>query len=588
MAYNDPTLQEIKDRLNIADVISSYIQIKKAGSSFKALCPFHSEKTPSLQISPQKQIWHCFGCGEGGDIFGFVMRYENVDFKEALKILADKAGVQLPQYRPADPREQSEKELLLRINDFASRFYHKILLEDKAGGPALEYLKNRGLTEGTIKQWQIGYAPDDFYALEQALTKKKVSPEDMVKAGVSAKNERGQIYDRFRGRVTFPIFSYMGDVVGFSARILHDDGKSAKYINSPETLIYNKSQTLFGLNFAKDEIRRKDEMVIVEGQMDCISLQQAGFKNVIASSGIAYNEQAVAFTLAHRLSKNIKLCFDADSAGQMAVKKAGEMLVRLGFRVKVVVLEQVKDPDELVRKSPGLWEKAVAEAVWFLDLQMDIAEKKFAQDPVAQKHYLSEEVIPLLGAVTDPLEQDHYVRKLMEKFNISERVIRDQINKFGSGKPNNQAKKIETADVLFRPNVLEKEILGGLLVYPEFKAMVLSQIAEDEFEDPVIKDFIRKLLAKDEAAAARETVAKEAVFMVESQRDVLEGGAGQQLRELKKSFALFKVNALKRKQQRLNLDIRQAEATGEKQALEKLNREFAWLSEERMRFEKLT
>jgi DNA primase len=287
---NNPILQEVKDRLNIADIIAGYIPIKKAGVNFKALCPFHHEKTPSLQISPQKQIWHCFGCGEGGDAFGFVMKYENIDFKEALKLLADKAGVKLPEYRPADPKEQSERELLLRINDFAARFYHEILIKNQLGAAALEYLKNRGLTEGTINQWQIGFAPEDFHVLERALAQKKVSAQDLVLAGVSAKNERGQIYDRFRGRITFPIFDYFGNAVGFSARILIDDGKSAKYVNSPETSVYSKSKILFGLNFAKETIRKQDEAVVVEGQMDCISLHQGGFKNVVASSGTALTE----------------------------------------------------------------------------------------------------------------------------------------------------------------------------------------------------------------------------------------------------------------------------------------------------------
>ncbi|MEK7161826.1 MAG: DNA primase, partial [Patescibacteria group bacterium] len=363
----DTILQEIKDRLDIVDVISGYIPVRKAGMNFKAPCPFHNEKTPSLIISPQKQIWHCFGCGEGGDVFGFVIKYENLDFKDALKLLAGKAGVTLPQYQPQDKGAVDEKELLLRINNFAARYYHEVLTTSSAGRPALGYLKARGLTDGTIKQWQIGYAPEEFHFLEQALVKKKVALNDLVKAGVSAKNERGQIYDRFRGRVTFPICNYFGDVVGFTARILHEDGKSAKYINSPETAIYNKSKTLFGLNFAKEVIRKKDEMVIVEGQMDCISLHQAGFNNVIASSGTAYNESAVDFTSARRLSKNVKLCFDSDLAGQMALKKTGEMLLRQGFRVKVVTLIAAKDPDELVRKSPWLWDKAVSAAVWFLD-----------------------------------------------------------------------------------------------------------------------------------------------------------------------------------------------------------------------------
>lgn len=320
---NDPILQDIKDRLNIADIIAGYIQLKKAGVNFKAPCPFHNEKTPSLIVSPQKQIWHCFGCGEGGDVFSFVKKIENLEFKDTLKLLAEKAGVKLPSFRPENKQLQDEKELLLRINNFASRFYHQALVKESLGKVALEYLQKRGLSYETIKKWQIGFAPDEFHILEKALLAKKVSPEHMVKAGVCAKNERGQIYDRFRGRITFPIFNYLGEVVGFSARILVDDAKSAKYINSPETSIYSKSQILFGLNFGKEMARKKDEVVVVEGQMDCIAAHQAGFFNTVASSGTALTLGQL--NLIGRLTKNLKFCFDSDQAGQNASRKAGEL-----------------------------------------------------------------------------------------------------------------------------------------------------------------------------------------------------------------------------------------------------------------------
>jgi DNA primase len=583
---NDPVLQDIKDRLNVADVIAGYIPVKKAGSSFKALCPFHSEKTPSFQISPQKQIWHCFGCGEGGDIFGFVMKYENLDFKDALKILADKAGVQLPSYRPENKPQQDEKELLLRINDFAARYYHEILIKDSRGKAALEYLKNRGLTEGTIKLWQIGFAPDDFHALERALLAKKVNLQDAIKAGVITKNERG-MYDRFRGRVTFPIYDYFGNTVGFSARILNDDGKSAKYINSPETVIYNKSRTLFGLNFAKDSIRKKDEMVIVEGQMDCISLHQAGFKNVIASSGTAYNESAVDFTSARRLSSNVKLCFDSDLAGQTALKKTGEMLLKQNFKIKVVTLTSAKDPDELVKKSPGLWEKAVQESVWFLDWQMDAAEKNFAKDPVEQKHYLSEQVIPLLGAIADPLEQDHYVHKLATRFLISEKTILEQIKKQAAGKKpelNQVNQNIPNGSLL-----LEKEILGGLLVFPEYLSEIKDRLTVEDFENTEVRELINSILLGNTGflELKNSSLAKETQFMVESQLDELLGNQTVLMKDLQKAFAILKIGAIKKRQQQLQNEIKNAENSNNKARLDELSKEFAQISGERIKFEVL-
>lgn len=608
---DNTTLQDIKDRLNITDVISGYIQVKKAGTSFKALCPFHHEKTPSLQISPQKQIWHCFGCGEGGDIFGFVMKYENLEFKEALKLLANKAGVQLPDYKPANPKEQSEKELLLRINDFAARYYHQILINDKRGAGALEYLKNRGLTEKTIEKWQIGFAPDDFHSLEQALAKKNVSTQDAVKAGVLAKNERGQIYDRFRGRITFPIFDYNGDVVGFSARILQDDGNSAKYVNSPETIIYSKSKILFGLNFAKNAIRKSDEAVIVEGQMDSITAHQGGFENVVASSGTALTLEQL--NLLGKLTKNLKFCFDADQAGQIASKKAGELALRQGFRLKVIMLEKIsafakasadgrqsiipaeagdyqwrpKDPDELIKKSPGLWEKAVKEARWFLDWQMDFAQNKFAEDPVEQKLFLSSAVVPLISFIADPLEQDHYVRKMAERFNIFERTIREQIKKLSVAQLSAQNKPAD-ASISPKINVQEKEILGGMLLYNGFAQEVLANIDDENFSDPAIKELIGKFRVGKTEEFKNETLAKEAIFMVESQKESLAGGETEQQKELKKTFALFKLKALKNRQQQLSLLIKQAETENDRLRVEQLNKEFALVSEQRMKFEKLS
>jgi DNA primase len=579
----DQILQDIKDRLNVADIIAGYIPIKKAGVNFKAVCPFHNEKTASLVISPQKQIWHCFGCGEGGDIFGFVIKYENLEFRDALKLLADKAGVKLPEYRPHDENEVNEQEQLYRINDFAARYYHEILLKDKRGSQALDYLKNRGLTDGTIKQWQIGFAPDDFHALERALVAKKVSLSDALKAGVISKNERDQMYDRFRGRVTFPIFNYFGRIVGFTARILNDDGKSAKYINSPETAIYNKSGVLFGLNFAKEQIRKKDEIIIVEGQMDCISLHQAGFKNAVASSGTAYNQSAVALTNARRLTKNIKLCFDSDEAGQMALRKAGEMLLKAGFLIKVIAIKSAKDPDELVRKSPGLWEKAATEAVWFLDYYINLAQTNSSEDAVTQIHYLSDQVLPLLNYVQDPLEMDHYIHQITTKFPINEQTVR---NKLKTSKVDNITKnKLQNTKEKNLPSLLlEKEVLGGLLTDKNFLTEVRSQLGPEDFEYPDIQKAVIAVL-DDSSIEDQSPLAKEAQFMVESQLEELDGNQTLLLRELLKAFALLKMNAIKKLQQHLQTEIKMAEIAKNKIKTLELSQKFAQLSAQRMKIE---
>jgi len=581
----DQITQEIKDRLDVAELIGGYIQVKKAGVNFKALCPFHNEKTPSMQISTQKQIWHCFGCGEGGDIFSFVQKYENVDFKEAIKLLADKAGVKLPNYRPPDAQAETEKDLLYRINDFAARYYHQILIVDAKGKEALQYLKNRGLNLKTIEKWQIGFAPDDFHGLEQALNKKKINSQLLVKAGVSVKNERGQVYDRFRGRITFPIFDYFGKVVGFSARILKDDGKSAKYVNSSETAIYSKSKILFGLNFAKESARKKDEMVIVEGQMDCISSHQAGILNVVASSGTAFTKEQLG--LLGRVTKNLKFCFDTDTAGQTASNRIGQLALREGFRLKIILLEKVKDPDELIKKSPGLWEKAILGAKWFLDFQMDTALLKFS-DPIGQKHFLTQEVIPLLSSVTDPLEQDHYLKQLSIKFGISERVVLEEIKKQLRAKTVAlPAQPILTNINTPKSYILEKEVLGGMLYNSELLSLGIKEFSGEDFQNQEVRAIFEDLkLAKTPGNLKNGTVAKEALFMVESMLDNLEGNTDALKKDLHKSFSFFKKEAIKRLQIHMEESLRLAESQKDTVRAKQIREEFAALTKQRSDLEK--
>ncbi len=576
----DSNIQQIKDRLNIVDVIGGYLQLKKAGVNYRGLCPFHSERTPSFNVSPARQIWHCFGCGEGGDVFAFVMRQENVEFKEALKILAQKAGVELPQFRPQDPKVQEEKGLALRIVDFASRFYHQSLLLP-VGQKAREYLAGRGLSEQTIKNWRVGFAPDNFQFLKIALLRKNITEEQMIKAGVCLRGERGGVYDRFRGRVTFPIFNYFGEAVGFSARILpeYDDGKTGKYINSPEGPVYSKSRELFGLYFAKDSIRKKDEAVVVEGQMDCIAAHQAGFANTVATSGTALASDQL--DILGRLTKNLKFCFDSDEAGLRASRRAGEAALQKGFRLKIIALKNAKDPDELIKKSPGYWEKAVSEAVWFLDYYIQKAKAKHPNDALEQKHYLSAEVVPFLKFIADPLEQDHYINELVKNFSISEKVIRGQIS--GVKIPAKPAVRMSIRPAL----ALEKEILGGIILDHKFADSISGEINPEDFEDPEAKEAVSRLVSEGAANLKIDqepALVKEGVFMVESLLEQL----GQEAlhKRLLKSHSQLKIESLKKKQKLLQVEIAAAEAVGDKVLLKRLQNGFAAISEEKLKFEK--
>lgn len=600
----DNTIQDIKDRLDIVEVISSYIATKKAGANYKATCPFHNEKTSSLMISPQKQIWHCFGCGEGGDVFGFVMRYENMEFREALQMLAQKAGVVLPERSPEAGQEKKVTEDLVRINNFAAKFYHKHLVSNamsaanSPAGEAMKYLSNRGLNLKTIERWEIGFAPDSFDALITALKTKDVSRDDALAAGVVAQNDRGQVFDRFRNRITFPIHNYYGDVVGFTARVLPNSAKddSAKYINSPETSVYNKSKILFGLFAAKAQIRKADEAVVVEGQMDAISAHQAGFDNTVATSGTAMTEDHLR--LIGRLTKNLKFCFDSDAAGIQALRRAGELAMKMGFKIKVIELPVgSKDPDELINSGTGAWKKAVLEAIWFIDYYLQIAEKQFTFGSLEQKQYLTEQIIPLLKYVTNPLEQGHYVRLISERFAVTENELRSALKAAQTATQTAEAQDRRT--VVAKPvmvtqeSIHEKEILGGLLLYPEYRAFVAEEGLPTGYISQGMQGIINSALINEPLSGgsgealtpAMNSLANEAQFMVESSLENLDGNELALMRELKKSFYLFKLAGIKKELQDATTAIKKAESLHDSPAVKQFSELFAELSSKRYALE---
>ena len=348
-------VQQIKERLNITDVISGYIRLTKAGVNHRALCPFHNEKTPSFMVSPSRQSWHCFGCGEGGDIFTFVEKIEGIEFLDALKILAGKAGIEL-EY--SDPKMRSEKDRLYEICETSAQFFTQQL-----GNPIINYLYKRGLKDETISEWRLGYSPDSWDSLLTFLKSKGYRETEMEKAGLIIQDTRYKIqdtrwHDRFRNRLMFPIFDTSGRVVAFSGRIMHDvvpskteHADSGKYINSPETILFSKSRILYGFNRAKTDIRKNDAAILVEGQMDVILPWQDGVKNIIATSGTALTEDQL--TIIRRLTGNLIMAFDMDDAGFRATKRGVDLAQGLGFNISVLRLESGKDTADFVADNSG-------------------------------------------------------------------------------------------------------------------------------------------------------------------------------------------------------------------------------------------
>ncbi len=575
MAEN--TIQEIKDKLDIADVIGRYMHLKKSGTNLKGLCPFHGEKTPSFMVSPQKQIWHCFGCGEGGDVIGFIKRYENVEFRDALEMAAEIAGIELPSYRSAGP-DKSELEELIRINELTAEFFQTSLPTSLA---AQQYLQDRGLFPQTIERWRVGFAPDSFDSLLNALKSKSIDPELAVKAGVLAKSDNGKIFDRFRGRIMFPLFDARGQVVAFTGRVLPNALEDqAKYINSPETPIYNKSKLIFGLNFAKESFRTLNQVVLVEGQMDVITAHQSGFKNTVASSGTALTEDQLR-TL-KRFVNTVVFAFDNDEAGDKALWRAAQLALGLELDVRVVDLKTAKDPDELIKKSPSSWEKLISGSYRVIDYYLEHARTNFLFGSLDQKQYVTDMILPLVGKIVNPVETDHYLQKISSEFVISEQALRQS---FSSQKVEPTVTEEFGTVSLPQEAIWEKEILGGIILFPEFLEFVRVEGLADALISSALQPYFQKAILGDYLKDSKEPLVTESIFVVESNLENLDSNELALLRELKKSFFQFKLAKLKYYLQELTIAIKKAETTKNHDLAKQLGGKFAQLSSTRFEIE---
>jgi len=423
-------VEEIKERLDIADVLSEYVKLIPSGPSrFKVLCPFHHEKTPSLMVSKDRQTWHCFGCGKGGDIFSFVQEIEGSEFPEALRMLAKKANVEL---RPANPELHNAKTKLLDILKLTAAFYRKVLTDAEGAKVARDYLAKRGISDETAEDFQIGYSPTTWDAALTFLVKKGFKEQDVFDAGLAVKRDKGTgFYDRFRGRLMFPIRDVNGSVVGFGGRILEelqgDASSGAKYINTPETLVYGKSRILYGLDHAKQAIKQADLAVLVEGYMDLISSHQAGVNNVVAVSGTALTDQQVK--LLKRYTTNLALAFDADLAGGEAARRGIDQALNADLRVKVITVTDAKDPDELIKQDVAKWRNAIATAQRIVDYSFNRALKEADLSDIDVKKRVAKQLLPVIARLPDPVEQSHYLQELGRKLSVSEESLHDALKK---------------------------------------------------------------------------------------------------------------------------------------------------------------
>ncbi|RPI71238.1 MAG: DNA primase [Ignavibacteriales bacterium] len=429
MRIQESKIEEIRSAASIVDVISGYVQLRKRGRNYLGLCPFHSEKTPSFTVSEEKQIFHCFGCHAGGNVFKFLMDYEKISFVEAVQELARQLGIDI-EYEtfPGDER-QSEQETFYDINTEAAKYFHNNLQSSSDECELVrKYLKERKIKPQTITSFGLGYALRGWDHLLRFSKEKKLDANKIVELGLLGKNDEGRYYDKFAGRLIFPIFSPNGRVVAFAGRILDEKEKAAKYLNSPESSIYIKGRILYGLSFAKDEIRKLDKAILVEGYMDLISLYQGGVKNVVAVSGTALTEEQVQ--LLSRYTKNVVLLFDADTAGIKASMRSIEILIKKNIEVKIAELPAGEDPDSFINSfGKEKFEEIISYAQNFLEYQSAYFEKQGMFNDPARMSEAIRDLVKTAALINDELKRNLLIKSIAKKFNLREILIENELQK---------------------------------------------------------------------------------------------------------------------------------------------------------------
>jgi len=580
-------VDEIKNKLDIVDVLGGYIKLQKAGRNYKASCPFHSEKTPSFMVSPERQLWRCFGCNKGGSIFDFIMEIEGVEFGDALRILAQRAGVEL---KKIDPKIKTERTKLYEICSLANSFFIKQFEASKIGKDMQKYLAERGLKQKIIKDWQIGYAPNGWQSLLDFLNSRGYSGEDVLKSGLAVKSEKNtnknKYYDRFRDRIIFPIRNINEVVVGFSGRENPNNPNEnmGKYINTPNTLIYDKSCILYGLDKAKMGIRDKDLCILVEGQTDVIMSHQAGFTNTVASSGTALTEEQLK--IIKRYTNNLATAFDMDSAGEMATKKGIDLALQLGFNAKVISLSKNQDPADCIRKNVSSWSKSVDNAEYLIKFYLNSAFSKNDSTTVEGKKEISKEILPIIKKITNKVEQAHWLQEVANRLMVQESALTEELKKikdtnyYTNNSPiNNPATNKED---FFQTPPLEEYTFGLVLTYPKiFKKYQdkLCHLLTNPYFKEILEIFSKNKIKKNDLKTLKDNLPNDLfektnniIFKTESQINLIDEFDPK--KEIEFCFNQLQKRNMQKELNRLNLEIKQAEIKKDGALIKKLTEDF--------------
>lgn len=584
-------IEEVKNRTDIVSIIGERIELKKAGRNFKAACPFHGEKTPSFMVSPELQIFKCFGCSEAGDVFAFLEKYEGMEFSEALKYLADRAGIKLEKFAGG---QASEKEKLIDLNREALRYYNFLLIEHPVGKKALDYLlKDRGLSLAVIKEFQLGFSPKNSYPLKKYLVdKKKFTPNEIEKAGIGV--VRGQnIYDRFNGRVIFPLFDHRGNPIGFSGRILPwDKRETGKYINSPETPLYHKSNVLFGLNLTRSYIKKKKTAIVVEGELDLMSSWQAGIKNVVAIKGSSLTEEQVR--LLSRFAEKFVLALDSDMAGDAAARRGIKIAADSGVEVKVAKISGgYKDPDDAARGNIESYKKDLIGAKVIWDFLIDSVFGRFDSVSGTGKSKISREIVPILSEIGDKIVQSHYANVVAKKLDVPLEAVTNQIEKIEKPEEKPNIEEKEEKEKRGKREVLEENFLKlAFATDPSFlKEESIKKLIKLPFNLKLIDAYIKFIknnkfnISKFGQSLPKELFEGFSRIVLSEERD-----SNENIEELKMELELVKkevtILGVRERLETLQSQIREMEEKGESTKLLEAQNEFTKLAKIRSTYEK--
>ena len=561
-------IEEIKQKLDIVDVISEYLTLKKVGANYRALCPFHKEKNPSFYVNPERQIWRCFGCSRGGDIFKFIMEIENVEFPEALKILAKKAGVELKGYEKVD---SSKKNLLKKINQEAAKFFERNLWENKE---ALDYLLKRGLKKETIKEFQLGFAQDNWHLLERYLKEKGFLQTDIFESGLLVKTDDGRFYDRFRSRIMFPLYDSLGNIIGFSGRIFGKETDAGKYINTPQTLIFDKSQLLYGIHKSKEFIKKEKKALIVEGQMDFLMAWQNDLKYSVAVSGTAFTEKQLS--ILKRYTNNLILCFDMDEAGEVACERSIFEAKKRDFSIEVLPLAFGKDLAELLKEKPKETKKILSNKIPIMEFFFEKAKKVASLTDSEGRKKIADYFLAKIKLLVSPVEQGFWIEKLANFLKIKEEFLYDALKSIKTSKEKEEIKDEEKflPETFSFSQSLSKKIIALIL---EDKEKFLSLEEIENLEKFLDKDY-QEIFLKIKNGREKEIEDKIAYLKLFFEYEFGDLKIDKE-KELKKLIKLLKKENLKSEIEKINFEIKEAEENKDQKKAEELLLKIKKLSE---------